>query len=209
MDAYVLSLISESDASIDEERHTLGVRFSGPIASSKHFSFDVESAVQLGKQDDIDIFAWMLTAEATYRRADFRLTPWFTMGVDIASGDDDPTDRVTETFDQLFPLGHAYLGYIDVVGRQNIIDVRATAGIWPPKKKLMIRAAAHFFFRANEGDGLYNAGGGLVRSPDDKNGAKGTSAPSSGGPAPNPPVGVELDLTAKYISNRYANVQFG
>ena len=46
--------------------------------------------------------------------------------VDIASGDDDPTDGDLETFNQLFPLGHAYFGYIDVIGRQNIIDVSPT-----------------------------------------------------------------------------------
>ena len=87
----------------------------------------------------------MLTAEATYRGVDKRWTPWFTLGVDMASGDDDPRDGTTETFDHLFPLGRAYLGFIDVVGRQNIMDVRATVGMWPIEKKLMLRLDLHFF----------------------------------------------------------------
>ena len=31
----------------------------------------------------------------------------------LGSGDDDPADGVHGTFDQLYPLGHAYYGYMD------------------------------------------------------------------------------------------------
>ena len=42
------------------------------------------------------------------------------------SGDDDPTDGVHRTFDQLYPLGHAYYGYIDLFALQNLRNTEVT-----------------------------------------------------------------------------------
>ena len=39
---------------------------------------------------------------------------------DWASGNRDPADSVHGTFNLMFPLGHKYLGWMDLVGRQNI-----------------------------------------------------------------------------------------
>jgi hypothetical protein len=71
---------------------------------------------------------------------------------------------------------------------------------------LMLRADVHYFLLANEDDGLYNAGGGLVRRPYTMDSAKGAAVTSV---TNDRNVGTEIDLTAKYIFNRYANVQFG
>jgi hypothetical protein len=190
LDAYLLGLFTDSDAAVEQDRYTLGTRIAGPISGSERFSYDVETAVQFGDQEDSDIFAWMATAEVTYRRNDLSWKPWITAGVDYASGDSDPTDGDVETFNHLFPLGHAYLGFIDAVGRQNIVDLRATVGAWPIPKKLMVRGDVHYLVLADDNDGLYNAGGGLSRPPF----LAGTMTPAN-----EDEVGVELDLLAKYL----------
>ena len=39
------------------------------------------------------------------------------------SGDDDPTDGVHATFDNLYPLNHVYYGYMDLFALQNLRNV--------------------------------------------------------------------------------------
>lgn len=104
----------------DENRYTIGGRF---YTNPKPWDADVEAAYQFGDFAGDDISAWMFATEGGYTFAGRPHTPRAFLGFDIASGDRDATDGALNTFNQLFPLGHAYLGYIDVIGRQNIIDL--------------------------------------------------------------------------------------
>lgn len=163
LDAYFLALNANNSPPLDFDRYTAGARFFGNLTD--RLAFDVEGAYQFGNIAGRDIRAWMLAAEASYT---FKNTPWtpsFTLGVDYASGDHDPTDGQAETFNHLFPLGHAYMGFIDIIGRQNIIDARAGVSAWPIEKKMKAGVDLHFFWLAEESDALYNAGGGVVRMP--------------------------------------------
>lgn len=215
IDVYFLALNNNKSAPIEEDRYTVGTRYYGDLA--RNLTFDTELAIQFGQVDynarqttptgrfkqDEDILAWMLTLEGTYTFAETKWKPWITIGLDLASGDDDPADDDNETFNQLFPLAHAYLGFTDVVGRQNIIDLRATLGTWPMPGRLRLRADVHFLSLENENDGLYNAGGGLARSnffvtP----GSRTISADET-------EVGVALDFTALYKFNKHTDLLFG
>ncbi len=191
VDIYALALNSINDAAVDEDRYTLGGRVWGEII--ENVSYDFEAAYQFGDLDAADIRAFMLAAEVDYTFSDVRYAPWIGLGVGYASGDDDPADGDVETFNQLFPLGHAFLGSIDAVGRQNIIDLRATVGAWPVAKTIRVRADLHFFWLADDDDALYNAGGGVLRA------GNGTENE----------VGTELDLTVLYKMNRYTSVLAG
>ena len=82
-------------------------------------------------------------------------------GFDYASGDDDPTDGTIGTFNQLFPLAHKHLGFIDLVGRQNISAVSGGVS-FIPARRLAVAVSGHHFSRATSTDALYNAGGGIV-----------------------------------------------
>ena len=115
------------------------------------------------------------------------------VGFDFASGDDDPTDGDVGTFNQLFPLGHAFLGYIDAVGRQNIIDLHVTVGAWPVEKTIRVQADIHQFWLAEDDDALYSAGGGILRA--------GTGSETD--------VGTEVDLTVLWNANRHTSVLAG
>lgn len=168
LDLYALYLDRDSgtflQGSGDEERYTVGARLFG---NPKPFDFDVEAAYQFGDFDGGDISAWMVAAEVGYTLAEMDMTPRLFVGFDYASGDDDPLDDDIGTFNQLFPLGHAYFGYIDALGRQNVIDIHPGIELTLARearfvKKMTLRAEYHWFWRASDEDGIYNAGGALI-----------------------------------------------
>jgi hypothetical protein len=149
-----------------EERWTAGARL---YATPKPFDFDVEGAIQFGEFGDGDIFAYMIAAEVGYTLTETALTPRLYLGFDLASGDDDPNDGDLETFNQLFPLGHAYFGYIDVIGRQNIIDLHPGVELTflenkSYAKKLSLRSDYHVFWRQSDDDALYGVQGQIQRA---------------------------------------------
>jgi hypothetical protein len=187
IDAYALYLDREA---LDEERYTVGGRF---YANPKPIDFDVEAAYQFGDLADADISAWMFAAEAGYTFADASLSPRMYLGFDIASGDDDPGNTDAETFNQLFPLGHAYFGYIDVVGRQNIIDLHPGASI-KPHKDMKLSLDYHMFWREADDDALYNAGGAPLR-------------PAGGSTEKR--IGSEIDLLLTWQVDRHLLTYFG
>ena len=174
-----------------EERHTVGGRLSGKIGDTP-LDYDVEGAYQFGDVGTGDINAFMVASQFGYAITDCPSKPRLWMGFDYASGDDAAGGDV-ETFNQLFPLGHAYLGYIDAIGRQNIYDI-STGLTVKPLPKLTVNLAGHVFYLADTADALYNAGGGIVRA---------------GGLSTSREVGSEIDLTAKYKIDHHASLLFG
>ena len=149
-----------------EERVTLGVRFSG---QPRPLDFDVELDYQFGEYGEGDICAWAAAAEVGYTLAGAPLAPRPFLGFDSASGDRDAGDGDLETFNQLYPTGHLHLGYIDAIGRQNIVDARGGVELTLLKdarraKKVTLRAEHHFFWRQSDADAVYNAGGGVIRA---------------------------------------------
>ena len=200
LDAYLLYLDKFSatfaQGAGDEERWTVGGRLS---ANPKPWDFDVEAAFQFGEFGEGDIFAYMLAAEGGYTFADVSLTPRLYLGFDLASGDDDPDDDDLETFNQLFPLGHAFFGYIDVIGRQNIIDLHPGVELTLLQnaryvKKMTLRADYHLFWRESGDDAIYGVGGQIIRADND-------SGERS--------VGSELDLLLNWQIDRHLSAYFG
>ncbi|MGB7157535.1 MAG: alginate export family protein [Tepidisphaeraceae bacterium] len=185
-EAYALALEREPGGdALDSDRYTLGTRFK---TAPKPWDVDVETAWQFGEAGDESIDAWMFAIEGGYTFADAPLSPRVFLGFDIASGGDDG-----ERFDQLFPLGHAYFGYIDVVGRQNIIDLHGGA-TFTLRKDLTLRAAQHFFWRQDTNDALYNAAGAVQRA---DNGSDASY------------VGTELDLLLNWQIDRHWSAYSG
>ncbi len=173
-----------------EERDTVGVRLWGNPEGT-NLDYDVEAAYQFGDIGSNDIEAYMVSSDVGMRM-DGEYKARFFVGLDYASGDNSEGGDV-ETFNQLFPLGHAYHGWMDFIGRQNIIDARLGVSA-KPRPKLTVIAKAHHFRRADDDDAVYNAGGGVLRA-----GSAGTSSD----------VGVEVDVLAKYQCNRHLSIGFG
>jgi hypothetical protein len=172
VEAYFLAQLQYDAQLVTQDRYTLGGRALGPVW--KNLSFELEAAYQFGHRDYTgpsplpiateDISAWMLTGELTYTFARPACAPWLTAGFDYASGDRDRMDRETQTFAPPYPTAHIHLGYVDVVGRGNIIDARLTAGAWPVPKKMKVWADAHWFWRADDDDALYGTSGAVSRA---------------------------------------------
>ena len=193
-DFYLLGLGREMAAfngtAGEESRYTLGGRANGKI--SDDLSYDVEAAYQFGEVGTGDVNAYMVTGELAYSLAGIATDPRLRLAVDVASGDKDPGGDV-ETFNQLFPLGHAYLGFIDQVGRQNIIDL-SLGGDLTFSKGWKGRIDFHQFWLMSEDDALYNAGGGVV---------------VPGGTSTSTSVGTEIDITTSYRIGRHTVVAGG
>ena len=177
---------------LGETRHTIGGRLFGQCAAVA-LDYDIEGAAQVGERGGQDIEAWMLAVELARKMTELPGEPRMWIGFDVASGDDDPATGKVKTFDQLYPLGHAYLGFIDVVGRQNIIDLHTGLQI-NPLEKLTAKLSGHVFWREDEDDALYNAGGGVVRA--------GTLSDKTF-------VGSEIDLLLIYKLDRHVTISGG
>src|SRR5437773_12352703 len=91
------------------------------------------------------------------------------------------------TFNQLFPNGHSYLGYIDYIGRQNIISPNAGIAI-SPIQDLTLTLQQYLFWRASDRDSIYNKSSAVFR-------AAGTTHARY--------VGAETDLLATYNFTRH------
>ncbi|MCO8123865.1 alginate export family protein [Stieleria sp. TO1_6] len=169
------------------QTHTFGTRWAG---DRDGLLWDVEGAMQFGNQGDQDLVAGMGTAGIGHRFNNAALSPTFWMYYDYASGDDGSSSD-SHTFNQQFPFGHYYLGWMDLVGRQNIHDLNAHLYLYP-SKWTTVWMQYHRFWLDESQDALYNAGGVPYRR--DPTGAAGND------------VGQEIDLVINFHLTRYSDV---
>jgi hypothetical protein len=117
------------------------------------------------------------------------------MYYDWASGEQDPTAGHTDsTFNQLFPFGHYYFGYLDLVGRQNIEDWNVQLACFPTKW-ITAGIQNHRFELVSSRDALYNAGGVALRR--DPTGRAGRD------------VGDEIDVFANFHLTTHQDLLIG
>ncbi len=171
--------------------HTFGSRWAGDKDS---FLWDVELAMQLGQRASSDVVAGMATAGVgrNFKNAWANPTAWIYY--DYASGDSDPESGTSHTFNQQFPFGHYYMGWIDLVGRQNIHDLNAHI-YFHPAPWITMFVQYHHFWLNQPTDALYNPAGAVSRR--DATGASGTN------------VGDEIDFVANFHLARYTDVMVG
>lgn len=171
--------------------YTLGSRFGGV---SGNFDYDVEGAGQWGVWNGDEWHAWMVGSEAGYTFKQTAMTPRVGLGFDYATGDDTPRDNAHETFNQLFPLGHAWLGYMDLVARQNIIAPNVNFS-FKPRREINVQLIWYHFWLDSNLDALYNAGGAPIR--------RNVSGSSGNG------VGDELDLRITWNVDVHSTLMLG
>jgi len=199
LDAYWLRLERDGAAfngtTGHEARHTLGARVWGPLRPSAGFDFDAEGAGQFGTIADTKrIHAAFFAGQLGYNVPRWRASRFY-LGADYGSGDGAPGGNVG-TFNALFPNPHGYLGFIDVIGRQNALDLSAGASTTRLWAALTGQVDVHRFTRASASDGIYNKlGAPLART--------GTLSRLPTG------VGTELDLTLRYPVDQYLLLSSG
>lgn len=171
-------------------RHTFGGRFYG---DENGFLYDVEMAMQLGTTNHRNLVAGMATAGLGYNWKDAAWNPTVWAYYDYASGGN-PTDGTNHNFHSLFPFGHYYMGWVDVVGRQNIHDFNLH--LWTyPTKWITMWTQFHSFWLADKQDALFNAAGVPLRY--DPTGAAGSH------------VGEELDFIINFHLSKHADIMVG
>ena len=114
-------------------------------------------------------------------------TLWFYF--DYASGNDAVGDF--ERFNQLFPLAHKYLGFIDAVARSNVVSPNVLLTMKPHAKWNLL--LWYYYFGAAETEDII----------------PGVAVPSNAAPAGEDDFGQELDFIAKYTISPRSNILFG
>ena len=166
-------------ARLDDAVHTVGTRVDtryGP------WTFDGELAGQTGSYGGLDHRAALLHVGGSYTTGlpgKLKLGTAFNLG----SGDGDPTDGLHGTFDQLYPLGHAYYGYMDLFALQNLRNTEVTVEAVLPGRATLRVGLQDFALLSPGADAWYNVGGAVVHH--------------AGDPAISSHVGSELDITVR------------
>ena len=163
-----------------DEVYTLGVRFVTKLGA---WDFNGELPGQFGKYGNVNHQAFALHVGGGHTWQSF-YNSRLGMAYNFATGDSSNSRNHT-TFDNQFPLNHAYYGYMDFFSWQNIHNLEVS---WKMLlfKDLRVRLAYHaFWLPESNSDAWYNAGTGKIRQ-------------ASAGQDADSYVGSEIDLTLKY-----------
>ena len=156
-------------------------------------------AYQFGSFSRLDHSAGAAILEAGYQLAEVPLKPWFRVGVNYASGDNDPTDGDHHTFFNMLPTNHLYYGFADQWAFQNLVDWFAQLML-KPHEKVAINLMLHQFYLADDNDARYFGTGAFNKE------IFGFGAqPSRGRQA----GGTEIDAVVNYNFNKHLSIQGG
>ncbi len=172
---------------------TLGTRVVGDIDNT--WLYDAEGMVQVGRHSNQQLQAAASTTGVGYNFKDAETTPQFWLYYDFASGDTQPGQGGKfGTFNHMYPFGHYYLGYLDLVARQNIQDLNMQF-VFYPTNWIYVLAQYHNFHLAQARSPLFTAGGVPLRV--DPTGAAGTD------------VGNEIDLLVNFHLTAHQDILIG
>ncbi len=142
----------------------------------------------------LDHRAYALVAQGGYTWTEHMWQPRLAVLYSYASGDKNPADLDSGTFQNLFATTHLHYGYMDLNSLQNLHDIRFTFAA-KPKANLSLAAEVHFQFLDRNTDFWYNVAGAP------RNFA-GPAAGSGGGYRVNSTysktLGTEIDLVASW-----------
>ena len=156
--------------------------------------WDFEGMYQLGEftNEPISADAWVVGLG--WHFANLPTNPSIWVYDDFASGSHHPGHGDDGTFNQLFPYGHYYLGWLDLVGRQNINDFNLELQMYPTNW-ITFLWQYHVFHLDSATDALYNAAGTALRR--DPTGQAGTD------------VGDELDFLLSFHLDVHQDIIVG
>jgi hypothetical protein len=182
------------------DENTFGARYSGDYkreGATNSILWDFEGAYQFGDYTNRALQSGMATAGLGYAFNKLPMQPTFWAYYDYASGTPNLTGTGTfSTFDQLFPFGHYYFGFLDLVGRSNIKDWNFQFSVYPAKW-ITLLAQYHIFRLAQAGDALYGTPPNFSIERFDPTGKAGTN------------VGQELDILASFQLDRHNSLALG
>ena len=169
-----------------ERRHTVGVRLWGPTKGVSTFDLEGEFALQFGQMGSNAIRAQMFAGQAGYTFRRLSRAPRLYANLDYASGDESVGGDVG-TFSQLNPQPHPFLGFADIIGRQNSVDLSGGGAmrVW---RTMSGAVDYHILRRATATDAFYALNGAVAR-------------PSGFGTSKN--LASEVDVTLRWPVDRH------
>lgn len=178
----------------DGRRHLLGSRLARllPVAeAARVWDFDTEYGIQLGTDNGESVLAGFYSHCIGHTWKTAPLSPRLSHTFYYGSGDRSPGSGHNNTFNTLFPLGHAYWAISDNLSGQNLYDLAVQADV-KPTQQTTFTSAYHWFELASNGDRLYNVAGAPV-----------------GKPGNGRDIGQALDLYGSYSYNANFDIQVG
>lgn len=145
----------------DELRHSFGVRLSGKFQGWDH---DTEAVFQVGTFDQPagsqDILAWTIASNTGYTFGDAAWKPRLGLKLNVASGDDDPSDSRLGTFNPLFPRNN-YFSDANLLAPYNFFDFHPTLTV-RPMDSLSVTAGWDAYFRNSTSDAVFSPTGIVI-----------------------------------------------
>jgi hypothetical protein len=188
---------------------TIGARVKSQPKELNGWDYTAEVAYQVGQlfQSDknsrrLEQSAFAVHAATGYTAEQILWKPRLGLEYDYASGDSDPADGDSESFQNLFPSNHDKYGFMDEFSWRNVHDVRAQLNVHPIKA-LDLEFDYHAFWLADTHDFWYRSNGYSslrTRTPDGRD-VRTIGASSF--------AGHEIDLTATYDLNKNIKLQTG
>ncbi|HSH39123.1 MAG TPA: alginate export family protein [Chthoniobacterales bacterium] len=188
---------------------TIGARIKSQAGQLHGWDYSGELAYQTGelfasdkRSRRFDLNAVALHTALGYTADEVLWKPRFGVEYNYASGDRNPSDGNSESFQNLFPQNHDKYGFIDLFSWRNLHDLRAQLNV-KPLKLLALQFDYHSFWLADTHDFGYRVNGFAPlrpRTPDGRDvrtiGARNFA-------------GREIDFTMTYPVNKNITLQAG
>ena len=145
--------------------HTLGTRWKSERGALRGWDYGLEAALQWGDYwtgerttPRLDQRAWAAHLEGGYTFESAVWRPRFGLEYNHATGDRDPNDRASESFQNLFASNHDKYGYLDAFAWRNLHDARVQ---WNgrPSNTLDVEVSCHAFWLAETSDYWFRSNG--------------------------------------------------
>lgn len=186
-----------------EDIYTLGFRTKTKPGPQVSWDYGLEAMAQFGDRTAVfpsttaaaaktaprlDQRAWAAVAQAGHTWTGAVWSPRLALIASAASGDRNPNDRDSGTFQNLLPSNHGLYGIMDLSGLQNLEDIRIAASA-KPSATARLALEVHQQYLMSTNDYWYNAAGVPRNTPG--------AAPGSGrGFGVNPGYGRDLGQEA-------------
>ncbi|MCB1275331.1 alginate export family protein [Prosthecobacter sp.] len=175
---------------------TVGTMWKGDPKKLHNWDYDLEMALQFGKAAGLNHRAFAGHWGFGYNFS-HSWKPRLGFQYNYASGDGNPNDGKSTTFQNMFPGNHALFGFMDTTAWMNMQNPQINFSI-QPTEKLKLTCDAMAFFNANNGDAWYGANTTTAVRPV-------TASAQSASKY----RGMEFDINAWYKVNKHVSLQTG
>lgn len=157
-EVYFLQQVIRSGAS-NIDRYTMGARLNGSLPHQ--IVWELEFPFQFGKNNTnrIRAYAFNISLDKNW---DTAWKPRLYMEYNQASGDEDSTDSVINTFIPLYQSVHKPYGLMDFFRWQNMREIAVRLDVFPIDK-LTLTPQVNFFWLENKNDAWYTSSGSIKR----------------------------------------------